>query len=64
MGRFSVKYIFFGTTHRLVQAPGLSNTNVCRGSARIDTCGTVENARVILEGDDHRRFMAKHRDPV
>ena len=23
---------------------------------RVDTCGTVENAAVILEGDDHRRF--------
>jgi len=25
----------------------------------VDTCGTVENARMILEGDDHRRSMAK-----
>ena len=26
---------------------------------RVDTCATVENARVVLEGDDHLRFMAK-----
>ena len=26
-----------------------------------ETGSTVENARVILEGDDHRRFMAKLR---
>ena len=26
---------------------------------RVDTCGTVEKARVICQGDDHRRCIAK-----